>query len=483
VGYPNDAERKRLERFPDRIAVEDLRACFALSDRDRVLVFDQRGAENRLGLAVALCALRFLGFVPDDIASIPDEALVFVAGQVDAAPHELLAYGARAQTRSDHLQLVLAHLDWRRAEEADRGRLADWLIERAVEHDAPATLMGLVSEHLRARSVLRPPVETLARMIATARANAHRRVDTLLADQLPDTRRNAFDRLLDGASGHTSGLADLRGRATRTGVKEALGQVERYRRLVALGALEIDVTALPPARRRALEAIGRRMTAQQIRRLEPSRRHPLVLVLLQALVIERGDELLDLFDKLLRLTDGRARRRVDDQRRKTARQRDELAALGQQLSMILLECVATGEVPFERVRSEVGLERLHAAAAIKPEQLTPIDEHQLDQVLSSYSHLRPAMHAILDAVGLRGARSADEELLAALGRVRAAHGRFVDEPAELLPKAWRTWVLDEKGRVQRTRLELGLWFVHAMRCAPGDCFARSGVATPTRPRS
>ena len=142
--------------------------------------------------------------------------------------------------------------------------------------------------------------------------------------------------------------------------------------------------------------------------------------------------------------------------------------------MILLECVATGEVPFERVRSEVGLERLHAAAATKPGQLTPIDEQQLDQVLGSYSHLRRAMHAILDAVGLRGATSADEELLAALGRVRAAHGRFVDEPAELLPKAWRTWVLDEKGRVQRTRLELGLWFVARDALRAGRLFRPIG---------
>jgi len=45
-------------------------------------------------------------------------------------------------------------------------------------------------------------------------------------------------------------LADLRRRAERTGVKELLGQVQQYRRLVALGALEIDVTALPPAARR-----------------------------------------------------------------------------------------------------------------------------------------------------------------------------------------------------------------------------------------
>ena len=139
--------------------------------------------------------------------------------------------------------------------------------------------MVLVAEHLRARRLLRPPVDALARMIATARANAHRHVELLLAHQLAPERCAELDALLDGAAGQ-SGVADLRRRAARTGVKELLGQVPQYRRLVALGAMEIDVSALPPARRRALEALGRRMTAQQLRRLEPARRHPLLLVLL-----------------------------------------------------------------------------------------------------------------------------------------------------------------------------------------------------------
>jgi hypothetical protein len=60
---------------------------------------------------------------------------------------------------------------------------------------------------------------------------------------------------------------------------------------------------------------------------------------------------------------------------------------------------------------------------------------------------------------LRGATSADDELLTTLKRVRSARDRFVDEPVELLPKTWRAWVLDRDGRVQRTRYELGLWFV------------------------
>lgn len=80
MAYPSDAERRRLERFPEQIAVEDLRACFALSDADRELVFAQRGAANRLGLAVQLCALGFLGFVPQDLAGLPSAALEFLAG-------------------------------------------------------------------------------------------------------------------------------------------------------------------------------------------------------------------------------------------------------------------------------------------------------------------------------------------------------------------------------------------------------------------
>jgi hypothetical protein len=325
-----------------------------------------------------------------------------------AGSRELLAYGTRAQTRSDHLQLVLGHEGWHRPGGEEHASLAAWLGERAVEHDAPATLMDLASEHLRARRLLRPPVETLLRMIGAARGETHRHVERIFAEQLTAARRAELDGLLDAETGRSSELAELRRRATRTGTRELRVQVTRYLRLLELAAAKIDVSALPPARRRTLEAMGRRMSAQQLRRLEPARRQPLLLVLLRALVIERGDELLDGFDKLLRLTDARARRRVDAQRRKSASQRDELAVLGQRLSVILLECAATGELPMERVGEEIGVERLRAAAAIDPAALPSIEEQQFDQLRTSYSHLRPAIHAVLEAVALQGATAADD---------------------------------------------------------------------------
>jgi hypothetical protein len=94
-----------------------------------------------------------------------------------------------------------------------------------MEHDSPAAFIDLAGEHLRARRVLRPPVDALTRMIATARADAHRLIDDLLADELPDVRRGELDALLDGGAGQSSELADLRPRASRASVKELLGQV------------------------------------------------------------------------------------------------------------------------------------------------------------------------------------------------------------------------------------------------------------------
>ena len=96
--WPSPGERERLERFPVEVALEDLRGSFTLRAGDRDLVFSQHGPA-RLGVAVVLCAQRFMGFVPDDLASIPEHALVWVCDQLEAAPADLLAYGRRPQAR------------------------------------------------------------------------------------------------------------------------------------------------------------------------------------------------------------------------------------------------------------------------------------------------------------------------------------------------------------------------------------------------
>jgi hypothetical protein len=92
-----EAERARRNRFPDVIAYEDLVTFFTLSERDLRSIPRSREPHNRLGYALQLCTLRFMGFVPDDLRSAPPDAVAFVAQQLAITPHVLAAYGVRAQ--------------------------------------------------------------------------------------------------------------------------------------------------------------------------------------------------------------------------------------------------------------------------------------------------------------------------------------------------------------------------------------------------
>ena len=61
LGQLSRVERERLGRFPSAVAAGDLREFFGLVAADSVFVRSRRGEANRLGLAVQLGCLRFLG--------------------------------------------------------------------------------------------------------------------------------------------------------------------------------------------------------------------------------------------------------------------------------------------------------------------------------------------------------------------------------------------------------------------------------------
>ena len=80
-----DAERTRLNNFPVVVEENDLSAFFTLTDADLNQVRDQRGDSNRLGFALQLGALRYLGFCPDDLKAAPDVVVHYLARQLNVA--------------------------------------------------------------------------------------------------------------------------------------------------------------------------------------------------------------------------------------------------------------------------------------------------------------------------------------------------------------------------------------------------------------
>jgi hypothetical protein len=87
---------------------------------------------DRLGLAVQLCTLPWLAFVPDEVSAAPPVAVARLAERLGLDAAALEGYGHRAHTRSDHLRLVADYLGWKSAP-ADSVAMKD--LDRLLMYD------------------------------------------------------------------------------------------------------------------------------------------------------------------------------------------------------------------------------------------------------------------------------------------------------------------------------------------------------------
>ena len=200
--------------------------------------------------------------------SAPPEAVAFVAQQLAVEPDVLAAYGARAHTRQDHLHAAQAHLGYRKVRKKDFQRLADWLLERALEHDKPTLLYELTCEKLRTEQLLRPGVTRLERLVAEARARAADR--NLSAAHPPPDRQTASGGLIPSCNptptrGMTP-LAWLRRPAVSNSPRAILSNLEKLTFLRDAGVEEWSLEALNPNRLKFLAQLARKSSAQTLQR-------------------------------------------------------------------------------------------------------------------------------------------------------------------------------------------------------------------------
>jgi hypothetical protein len=112
-GFAGLPSRMQLERF------------FFLDDGDLGLVRRRRGDHNRLGFAVQLATVRFVGTFLADPGDVPDEVVEYVASQLDVEAASMAAYTQREKTRLEH--------QWEIAREVGYRDFVDAEAELAIE--------------------------------------------------------------------------------------------------------------------------------------------------------------------------------------------------------------------------------------------------------------------------------------------------------------------------------------------------------------
>lgn len=459
VNFLTEAERSRLSQFPSALPESDLIQYFTLSLDDRRQIKRQRRSENRLGFALQLCILRYLGFCPDDLQQIPNEVVEYLSAQLDMQAEDLIGYAQRAQTRTEHLQQIGVYLGFRDPLTQDFQQLATWLLERAMEHDKPSLLFQLAAEKLYRDKIVRPGVTTLERMVATARHQAILKTYHLLEPLLTRQQRKFLDKLLQpDATVKMTPLSWLRRPATSNSPAAILTAIAKIRYLRQQQVQRWDLSCLNPNRVKFLAHLARKSTNQALQRMPVERRYPILMAFVRQMLIEITDESVDLFNRCLAETHSRARRDLQAFRAQEAVAINEKVMLLQQLGQVVLDPEVADPQVRPDIFTRVSREQLQAAMDDCQRLIRPVQDESYDFFAERYSYIRQFAPAFLDTFTFRSNLESDP-LLQAVTRMRQLNSqrkRTVpeDAPMGFVSTQWQPFIFDATGQIQRRYYEL-----------------------------
>jgi TnpA family transposase len=454
-------QRAEWERFPEEIDEAALTAFFSFADDELVQIAARRGVHGRFAIAVAVGALRWLGFVPAALEELPEPAAALIASQLDVELSAIAPARLRAarRARGEHVAQAMAIGAFRPCRDSDLDALRAWLADRALGHDGPLALLGGAVDRLRREQVIRPGLTVLERLVGAARSDGEQEIHRRIAPVLTPGLDAALDELLVVPADATAAPVKLLGQETRSigRIGESIAKLELLR---GLGAETWDLEVIPANRRRMLAQYVRHATSQAVGRRDRAFRHPALLAFCAEAAACVTDEIVDLFDDGVATQHAKARRALAKLKLDVADSANaSVVLLGE-----LLEVLLDPQIPDRQVRQAVWQratpEELQLALELAAEIERPLEHNHVEQLGERYRAARDFAPPILATLRLR-ANPDGEPLLAAVELLRDLNRRGArrvpdDAPVGFVPRSWRPYVHLPDGGIDRHHWELCL---------------------------
>jgi hypothetical protein len=424
---------------------------------DRESINARRGPHNKLGFALQLTTVRFLGTFLTESTNVPSNAVAYVAAQLGIHDVACLAdYAARPTTAWDHAVEIRRVYGFRDFGDASAAfPLMRWLYTRAwLSSEPPSVLFDLATAWLVEHRVLLPGASTLARLVARIRDRANLRLYHKLASQPSSEQRDRLRELLVVPAGSRRSALDRLRRGptlpTAAGLLDALRRVRDVRQL-SIG--DLDLSGLPVGRLRQLARYANSVRAQAIQRMPAERALATLVAFASSLEASAQDDVLDVLDRLFADLFARVDRQERRRRLRTIGDLDSAALLLREVGLLVLDRTRPDQLVRPDIFQRVPPERIEQAIATIGELARPPENEQAPEaVLSRYSMVRQFLPLLLETITPR-ATDGGRAALAAwdfLRRIEPLPSPPMHEaPLRVVAPAWRRLVVRPDKQVDR----------------------------------
>ena len=458
VEFLTTEQQKTYGRYGGEPTASQLERYFYLDDRERQLVNRRRGNHNRLGFALQLCTVKFLGTFLTDPTDVPDGVMAYLAQQLSIAEINCLPrYLERETTSREHsaeIKKIYGYQDF--GTQPQFWQLLRWLYERTwLSAERPSVLFDLTTARLVERKILLPGVTTLTRLISHVRERANLRLWKMLAQCLDKQSTERLEQLLVVEEKTRQTTFDrLRKPPTRLSAPSLVKALHRLLEIRALGVSQLDLSSIPKFHLQFLSRNASIARAQAISRMPKLRRLATLLAWAKEWEAEATDDVIDILDALIQVLLSSSERKGKKERLRTLKDLDKAALTLSEACQILLD----SDTQDSQVRAKT-FERFtpdELAASIEVVlELARLDEkdNYYELLLKKWRYIRQFLPKLMDTIEFQGTESS-QPILEALVFLKSIEGQRKPDLSQIplaivKSKSWHRLIVNDIGEIDR----------------------------------